>query len=118
MAEINLNNVLYMFLELSGEQDAVSWVGHCNLAAGALKALLKDIDPERRQEIEYAAACIAYFRYALKKASCEAEAFRAGDVTVRNSHGKNAGFARRLLEDALLSISDLVKDRRFKFLAV
>lgn len=118
MVDINLNNVLYIFLQLSGEQNVEDWIDHCSLSVNTLRAVLKHADPGRRQEIEYAAACMAYFRYVLKKASCEAEAFRAGDVSVRNAQNKNTEFARRLLEDALAAISPFIEDKRFKFMAV
>lgn len=105
---------------MSGSSDAAVNAVFCRSSVNVLQSLLdrrKELF-ESNQSICYAAACMANYRYVLKKMTEETADVRAGDVTVNAHSEKAVGYAEKLMNDALSSIGHLLKSKRFVFKTV
>lgn len=117
---ISLDGVITEFSVLSDVSDASVSATFCRSSVNVLQSLLDKRRElaENDRSICYAAACMANYRYTLKKMSAENSDVRAGDVTVYNRSEKTVEYAERLMTDAMKSIGHLLKSKRFVFKSV
>lgn len=108
-----IDTVLGHFVGLSGVVDSTGYTAHCALSADALmRAVREDADINKNiNALCYAAGCMAFYRYTLGSAVGDVTVFKAGDVSIQRMSEKSVEYARMLLENALLSISDLLSGR-------
>lgn len=114
---ISIDKTVEMFNALAGEVSADSAKMFCRTAAATLESYT---DARRGlashdTELCYAAACMAFFRYALKEAN-GADTVKVGDVTVTDCSDSSVKHAEELMKNALEVVEPLFKPKRFAFL--
>ena len=115
--EVSIDKVVEGFKALAGEGNATDGYIFCRTAANTVNSWLdlnKELSPHD-EEISYAAATIAYYRFTLKN-SGENDSIKAGDITVTDNSEKSVAFAEKLMKDAIKSIEPYLKPKRFAFI--
>jgi hypothetical protein len=115
--EVSIDKVVEGFKNLVGEKTATDGYIFCRTAANTVNSWL-DLKKElssHDEEISYAAATIAYYRFTLKN-SGENDSIKAGDITVTDNSEKSVAFAEKLMKDAIKSIEPYLKPKRFAFI--
>jgi hypothetical protein len=115
-SKISIDRVVDAFLTLAGQEALSSGRILCSTAAETLGSWLdrsKQIG-ECEASLNYAAACMAYYRYVLKSTD-DTRSIKAGDITVNDDSDKMVSFAKNLMDDALHSVEHLFKPKRFAF---
>lgn len=115
--EVSIDKVVEGFKNLAGEGNATDGYIFCRTAANTVNSWL-DLKKElslHDEEISYAAATIAYYRFTLKN-SGENDSIKAGDITVTDNSEKSVAFAEKLMKDAIKSIEPYLKPKRFAFI--
>ncbi len=114
--KISIDRVVDAFLTLAGEDSLSDARVLCYTAAETLGSWLdvsKEIG-ESEASVNYAAACMAFYRYTLKNAG-DGQSIKAGDITVNDGSEKAVSYAKSLMDDALKSVEHLLKPKRFAF---
>ena len=115
--DVSIDKVVEGFKVLAGESNAIDGYIFCRTAANTVNSWLdkhKELSPHD-EEISYAAATIAYYRFILKN-SGENDSIKAGDITVTDNSEKSVAFAEKLMKDAIKSIEPYLKPKRFAFI--
>ena len=115
--EISIDKVVEGFKVLAGEDNATDGYIFCRTAAGTVNSWLdsrKELS-KYGEEISYAAATIAYYRFILKN-SGDNDTIKAGDITVTDNSEKSVAFAEKLMKDAIKSIEPYLQSKRFAFI--
>ena len=90
----------------------------CNEAFDEIRSLLKvapeSLDSGRLLRLSYAAGALAFYKYCLYTSVNEPKSFEAGEVRVTKNTNK-ADSARKLFENELSGVADLLKDKGFYF---
>lgn len=115
---ISAEDVYSVFLTFISPEDNEAADRALSLCSSSLERLMKmlrddaDTDDSR---LKFAAACEAYYSYALSQmADIEENAdFRAGDVTVKRRIKETLEIAEKIRQDGRDSISGLLKDYSF-----
>lgn len=113
---ISIDRVVDAFLVLAGESALAEGRVLCSTATETLESWLdrsKDV-ASGQGSLNYAAACMAFYRYTLKNAG-DATNIKAGDITVRDDSKNTVGYAKSLMDDAIKSVEHLLKCKRFAF---
>ncbi|MBQ2677092.1 MAG: hypothetical protein IJF54_06820 [Clostridia bacterium] len=118
--KLDLLKTLNCFISLAQmtRDAAMKHIYFIELATNEIQASLTD-DAANKDEffaVYNACGALAYYKFALSCASCDDEQqFSAGDVTVRRAHGAKVQYAKQLLDEALIAISPILKDKSFVF---
>ena len=116
---IVIDKVIDIFLSLSGTEDLKCADVFCKTAADVVESWLdkRKVSDEHNYSVCYLAACLANYRYALKE-SLEPVDIKAGDISVKSSEQAAISAAKVLYDDALQSVSHLLKLKRFAFRSI
>ncbi len=98
------------------ENERLPFLPMCILCAGQVKRGLKseDLLLKHAQELSYAAAANAFYRYVLLRAALDEDSFRAGDVSVNKNPGAEKA-AAALRDEASAAVSSLLEPEDFVF---
>ena len=90
----------------------------CSEAYDEIKSLVKvnteSLDSGKLLRLSYTAGALAFYKYCLYTSANEPKSFEAGEVRVTKNTDK-AEAARKLFENELRGVSDLIKDKGFYF---
>ncbi len=116
--EISIDKVIDMFKEIAGEESVIEGKIFCRTAVDLVGTWLKESDELERMgnQICYATACIANYRYTLKNSTNTVD-IDAGDITVRDCSESSVKFAEQLMNDAISAIESVLKPKRFAFVS-
>lgn len=109
-----------MFFDMTGETDAEEWIGFCKASCNIISASLnEDADITANEAIICnAAACHAFYMYVLRSCATSIATFKAVDMSVTNVNELTLSSAKTLFENAMSSISHLLRSTRFAFRSV
>ena len=117
---MNLQEIIERFTIIANlsESEVYPWISLCEDACEEIKNHLKSgvsiQDNSRRLCV--AAAALAFYRYALYRASSGAmESFTAGELRIKTDSKLSAQIAYSVWRDARNAVSDLLKDDEFIF---
>lgn len=79
-----------------------------------LKVPLNSLSDSKKLRLAYAAGALAFYKYCLIISATEPESFSAGEVRVTEG-GSKADAAKRLFEEELRGLSDVLSDDSFYF---
>lgn len=116
---IVIDKVIDIFLSLSGAEDFKDADVFCKTASDVVESWLdkRKVSEEHIYSVCYLAACLANYRYALKE-SLEPVNIKAGDISVKSADQTAISAAKVLYDDALQSVSHLLKLKRFAFKSI
>ena len=115
--DISIDKVVECFKALAGEINATDGYIFCRTATSTVNSWL-DLKKElssHDEEISYAVATIAYYRFVLKNSGGN-DSIKAGDITVTDNSENSVEFAEKLMKDAIKSIEPILKPKRFAFI--
>ena len=115
---IELESVLGAFALLAdlSAEEANNLSIYASMAIGEVCLMLREgvITPANEERLCHACAAGAYYKYALVSAT-KALHFKAGDITMSAPDAKLMALARRVYDDALGGIADLIDSDGFAF---
>ena len=116
---IVIDKVIDIFMSLSGTEDFKDADVFCKTAAEVVESWIdnRKASEEHSYGICYLAACLANYRYTLKK-SLDPVNIKAGDISIETADKSAVSAAKVLYEDALQSVSHLLKLKRFAFKSI
>ncbi|MDR1628267.1 MAG: hypothetical protein LBR79_05785 [Oscillospiraceae bacterium] len=117
---MNIQEVLERFSIIAGlkTDQAAPWAALCSESIEEITSHVKEgIDTESNsRRLGAAAAALAFYKYALYRASSGGlESFKAGDVSVKSDTKASLQIAFAVWRDARSSVSDLLNDEEFVF---
>lgn len=115
---ISANDVYSVFLTLISPESTEGADRILSLCASSLEKLFKNLRSDADlsdSRIAYAAACDAYYVYALSMmADVEENAdFKAGDITVKRKLRETLNVAEKIKENGEKAVSPLLRDSSF-----
>lgn len=114
---LDIQKTLERFSLLSGlpMEEAVAFTALCSEAAAELARKARSaVTEQNAPRLQAAAACLAYYRYAMYQATGE-ESFSVGDITVSGGTNDKVRFAKEIWLETRDGISDLLEDDGFLF---
>jgi hypothetical protein len=122
---MDLNKTISIFQTFSNlsYEEAVEWTGMIESAIHTIKAKLKpDSDQskkENKSRLQTAAAALSFYQYILALAANGGlNSFSIDGMSVKNDKEKDVKIAKRIWEEALDNVSDLLSDENFMFKSV
>ena len=116
---IVIDKVIDIFLSLSSAENFKDADVFCKTAADVVESWIdrRKVREEHSYAVCYLAACLANYRYTLKK-SLEPVSIKAGDISIDAADKTAVSAAKVLYEDALQSVNHLLKLKRFAFRSI
>ena len=114
---LSVNTVLSLFFDMTGEDKVEDWMDFCRASCKTIESSLKNgIDVEANHSLLCnAAACHALYIYVLRSCATNIADFKTVDVSIVSANSLTLNSAKMLLEDALASVSHLMRSTRFAF---